>query len=116
MTMKDLYIEVGTDIAVVISRFGGNEPLLNRFIKKFPQDPSFLELKEALEKKDYEDMERSAHTLKGVASNLGFTGLSGKCANIVSAVRQREYDSIGMIFKPLQDEYEIIIKNIKKLD
>lgn len=116
MTIKDLFTEVGTDIAVVMSRFGGNEPLLNRFIKKFPEDPSFAELKESIGTVNYEAIERSAHTLKGVAANLGFSRLSGKSANIVYAVRQQEYDSLEKLFKTLQDEYETIISYIRQID
>lgn len=116
MTVTDLFKEVGTDIAVVMSRFGGNESLLSRFIKKFPDDPSFAELKEAIKNYDYEVIERSAHTLKGVAANLGFSRLSGKSANIVYAVRQQEYDSIEKLFGTLQNEYETIISYIKKID
>lgn len=115
MTIRDLFEEIGTDIGVVISRFGENEQLLNRFIIKFPQDPSFIELKAAIDRMDYENIERGAHTLKGVTANLGFSRLSETCANLVHAIRHQKYDSIHTIFQSLQEEYEGIIDNINKL-
>ena len=49
--------------------------LIQRFTLKFLEDQSYLQLKQALENKNYEDAFRSAHTLKGVCQNLSFDRL-----------------------------------------
>ena len=115
MTIRELFIEVGVDINVVIDRFAGNEMLLERFIRKFPDDKNFEELKKAVEKCDDPVIERTAHTLKGVSANLGFSELSKKCANIVQAVRQNKQETIPSFFRELSAEYEKIVDCIKQL-
>ena len=52
-----------------------SEALIQRFTLKFLEDQSYLQLKQALENKNYEDAFRSAHTLKGVCQNLSFDRL-----------------------------------------
>ena len=47
----------------------------SRFALKFLEDQSYIQLKQALENKNYEDAFRSAHTLKGVCQNLSFDRL-----------------------------------------
>lgn len=116
MTIKDLFIQIGTDNSVVMSRFGENELLLSRFIKKFPQDLSFYELKMAIESKDYNSIEQSAHTLKGLAANLGFSGLSSISADVVYAARENKDYLVEELFETLKKEYETIIEAIGQLD
>ena len=52
-----------------------SEAMIRRFTLKFLEDQSYLQLKQALENKNYEDAFRSAHTLKGVCQNLSFDRL-----------------------------------------
>ena len=52
-----------------------SEALIQRFTLKFLEDQSYLQLKQTLENKNYEDAFRSAHTLKGVCQNLSFDRL-----------------------------------------
>lgn len=115
MTLRGLFMEVGADINIVIDRFAGNEKLLERFIRKFPEDNNFEELKKAVKDDDDPLIERAAHTLKGVSANLGFSALSEKCANIVQAVRQEKRDTIPAFFEELSIEYEKIVDCIKQL-
>ena len=51
------------------------DSLIQRFTLKFLEDQSYLQLKQALENKNYEDAFRGAHTLKGVCQNLSFDRL-----------------------------------------
>ena len=48
---------------------------MHRFVLKYPADPSFAQLREAVAAADWESAFRAAHTLKGVAQNLGFDAL-----------------------------------------
>lgn len=115
MTLRELFIEIGADIDIVINRFAGNEKLLERFIKKFPEDKNFEELKKAVQDDDYQVMERTAHTLKGVSANLGFSEIGDICADIVQAVRQEKQDTISLLFEELKVKYETIVNCIIQL-
>ena len=74
MTMQECYKAIGGNYEAVLGRLH-NEALIPRFTLKFLEDQSYLQLKQTLENKNYEDAFRSAHTLKGVCQNLSFDRL-----------------------------------------
>ena len=65
VTMQECYKAIGGNYEAVLGRLH-SEALIQRFTLKFLEDQSYLQLKQALENKNYEDAFRSAHTLKGV--------------------------------------------------
>lgn len=70
MTLQEFYARVGGDYNATLSRLP-SEALVKKFILKYPCDPSFAQLKDALAAQDWELAFRASHTLKGVAQNLG---------------------------------------------
>ena len=70
-------------------------------------------LRQAVEEKDYERIEREAHTLKGTAANLGFDLLSEKAAEMVENVRKNDYADLETIFGALSEEYGKIVAVIE---
>ena len=52
MNLEDFYRGRGEDYPVIIGRFMGNENLLKKFVKNFPDDPTYGRLCEAMEKAD----------------------------------------------------------------
>lgn len=116
MDIKDVYTELGEKTELVFARFGGNASLLERFVRKFVDDPTYGELMKSLEDKDYPEIERGAHTLKGVAANLGFNELSKTAAAVVGAVREDKIDKIPELSEAMSAEYENVMKCIAGLD
>lgn len=74
MTLKEVFARIGGDYEGVVSRLC-NEKLVERFVLKFLKDESYAQLCDFLQKEDYNEAFRMAHTLKGVSQNLGFTRL-----------------------------------------
>ena len=74
MTLKEFYEQIDSDYKDVIKRLC-DEDMIKKFVFKFPEDPSFNDLKDGLKKNDAEKAFCAVHTLKGVCSNLGF----GEC-------------------------------------
>ena len=72
--MQECYKAIGGNYEAVLGRLH-SEALIQRFTLKFLEDQSYLQLKQALENKNYEDAFRRAHTLKGVCQNLSFDRL-----------------------------------------
>ena len=66
-----------------------SEALVRKFVLKYPNDPSFGQLKDALAAQDWETAFRASHTLKGVAQNLGMEHLCIRyprpCARLCAA-------------------------------
>lgn len=74
MTLQEFYARIGGNYEATLRRLP-SEALVRKFVLKYPGDPSFNQLKDALAAQDWETAFRAAHTLKGVAQNLGFDRL-----------------------------------------
>lgn len=68
MNINECYQAMGADYEEVFGRLR-NEKLIAKFVLKFPDDPSFSQLKNSLAEKNTKEAFRAAHTLKGVAQN-----------------------------------------------
>ena len=68
-------IDAGMNVDDALQRFMNNEAILEKFMKKFLEDPSYDKLKNAVEEKNLEEAFSASHTLKGVAANFSFEAL-----------------------------------------
>lgn len=79
-------------------------------------DTSFQGLKEGLENQDEELAFRSAHTLKGVCMNLGFTKLFEVSSALTEELRDKEIkENCTEMFEAVEQEYIRTIEAIKGL-
>lgn len=74
MTLEAFYAKIGGNSADVLRRLP-SEAMVRKFIGKYPADTSWGSLESAINSQDWEAAFRAAHTLKGVAQNLGFQKL-----------------------------------------
>lgn len=115
MTLLESMQSCGVDTEVTLRRFAGNTALLERFVRKFPSDPTFTSLADALPGGDIELIERLAHTLKGTSANLGYQALSDQCAAMVNAVREGQRKDLDVLFRPIETEYRRVISAIETI-
>lgn len=101
MELMEALRPVVADEEQTLRRFMGNLALYRKFALKFPQDENISLLEEAAATGDWPAAERFAHTLKGVAANLGFAELAQAAADLVTALRQ---GAEGAALSPLLDE------------
>ena len=80
----------GIDYEDTLHRFMNKQDMMIRFLKKFPEDTSYLQIIENIDKRDYGTAFRCAHTLKGVVANLGITSLYGHVSEITELLRGKE--------------------------
>lgn len=116
MTLKEFAENTNLDYEGIVARFCGMESLVIKFLKKFPDDPTFDSLTQAVEAKDYDAIEKSAHALKGVTGNLGLQELFAVNQKIVDAVRSGQYDVIPEYFRKDQEIYDNVMQCLKELD
>lgn len=98
--------DAGVDVDSASERFMGNMALLERFLKKFPEDKNFGELIEAF---------NAAHTLKGVCGNLSLVALFDIASVMTEFLRAGDMDLAREKIPGLQEEYEKIIALIARL-
>ena len=113
--MKEILQDLGVDYETLLRRFSGNEAILRKFILKFPKDQTFPALQKQVEASAYQEIERSAHTLKGLSANLGFAQLSVYCADLVACVRGGDKEQTEALFDKVREEYERIVKGLSGL-
>ena len=93
MTLQEFYDRIGGDYKATISRLP-SEALIKKFVLKYPGDPSFNQLKDALAAQDWELAFRASHTLKGVAGTLGITSVHRKAAELDQALKEGGSDEL----------------------
>lgn len=114
MTIRECYDELGLDFDAVLSRLV-NEKLVQKFALKFLDDPSFQNLRDALDSKDVETAFRAAHTLKGVCLNLGFDNLYPSSKDLTELLRARSMDGYEDLFAEVEKEYNRICEALRKV-
>ena len=114
MTMQECYEAIGGNYEDVLRRLP-NEALIRKFTLKFLEDQSYLQLKQALKDKNYEDAFRSAHTLKGVCQNLSFDRLYEVSHELIELLRDGtgEQPGIQEAMEKVTEVYELMIEEIK---
>ena len=114
MTIRECYDELGLDFDAVLSRLV-NEKLVQKFALKFLDDPSFQNLKDALDSKDVETAFRAAHTLKGVCLNLGFDNLYPSSKDLTELLRAGGMDGYEDLFAEVEKEYNRTCEALRKV-
>ena len=113
MTIQECYEAIGGNYEDVLRRLP-SEALIRKFTLKFLEDQSYIQLKQALENKNYEDTFRSAHTLKGVCQNLFFDRLYEVSNELTELLRDRtgEKPGISEAMEKVTEVYEMTIEEI----
>lgn len=86
MTISEFYDLIGGDYEDIISRLYTDERII-KFLKLFLRDTSYQELRSCMQKGEWEEAFRAAHTLKGVAQNLSMNSIIKAAGNITEALR-----------------------------
>lgn len=89
-TFKETLEAYGADYAATMGRFPGKESMYLRFLDMLFQDESLGQLGAALEDGDIAGAFAAAHTLKGVAGNMGLTPLYQAVCAILEPLRAGE--------------------------
>lgn len=104
------------DCESTLRRFVGNEGLWERFVRKFPGDQAYQNICEATAEQDVERIIREAHTLKGIAANLGFDALSQAASKMVEHGRHDQPECFPKDLDEIRTEYDRVIEAIQQLD
>lgn len=114
-TLQEFCQISGIDWTATLDRFMNNENLYEKILLKFPNDPSFHELKEKIAEGDAQASFMYAHTLKGVAGNLGLTRLFQLASQLTDELRNGHIENASPLMKDLTEQYEAICDFIKKI-
>jgi len=93
----------GIDIVGGLKRVAGNKKLYRSLLEQFvaKQADAAPRIASALEQTDRERAERDAHTLKGVAGNIGIGPVQAAAASVEKAIREKD-PSISTLLQELE--------------
>lgn len=91
---KNALKEAGADVETTVRRFMGNEAMYEKFLKKLLDNPNFDNLNVNMEAKNYEEAYKDAHTLKGVAANLGLDPVQKTTSDLVEELRGKKNEEV----------------------
>lgn len=117
--LKQKLEENGADVEGTLHRFMGNGALFLKFLLKFKDDQNFVLLRNSIERKDYEEAFKAAHTLKGVSANLGLTPICDSASKLTELLRGKaaseiEVDKVIQEKEALIAAYDLFIKIIEE--
>lgn len=110
----------GADVDTAIKRFMGNEALYIKFLTKFEKDESFANIEKYVAEKNAEEIFKAAHTLKGVAANLGLDQIAQNASDVVEIFRgktqfdEADTDRLDGIMENLRSTYQTLIQIINE--
>ena len=112
MTIKSLYEAVGGDYKDVVKRLISEE-FTAQLALGFLDDDGFSSLEKAMKNRNAEDAFRAAHTLKGVALNLGFKNLGESASELTEVLRKRTFDGADEPFEKVRADYAVVISALR---
>ncbi len=116
MDLKECYRRMGGSYDEMMRRMRQEERVV-KFLRLFPKDESFALLTQALPGEDWPAAFRAAHTLKGVALNLGLADLAGSSSALTEALRGGEpAQDPAPLYEAVRRDYEAAVAAISALD
>jgi PAS domain S-box-containing protein len=108
----------GIDVESSLIRVGGNRKLYKKLLIEFRDDysNSFHDIKTALNNDNLEEAERFAHSIKGVAGNLGINKLHKIASDLEAGIRKRETDRYDVMLKEYSKELSKLLTTLKDLE
>jgi CheY-like chemotaxis protein len=97
----------GVNIADGLNRVAGNRRLYRDLLSQFAvkQAGAATEIASALDAKDNQTAERAAHTVKGVAGNLGITNVQAAAQKLEKAIRESDASTSAVL-----DQFAIVLR------
>jgi len=104
----------GIDIKSALRRVAGNEKLLRKLLGRFveTQSDAAIRIKTAIDKNDLESATREAHTIKGLAGNLGADLLFRYAENLEILLKKGRPDHLDTTLETFASELSSLMKRV----
>jgi polar amino acid transport system substrate-binding protein len=107
----------GISVKEGLSRVGGNTSFYKKILVKFYNDytDATEQIKDAVDKGDQELAQRLAHTVKGVAGNIGAKDLFGPSEELEAAIKHQKTEVIEGLLAAFADALNVVLNSLKNV-
>ena len=107
----------GISVESGLARVGGNQALYRKLLIQFrdSQKTAVADIQAALGKEDVETAARLAHTVKGVAGNLGAEALYHVAAALEEAIKEGQKETLEHGIEELEAHLQLVLGGIQTL-
>lgn len=112
MTIQECYAALQGDYEDVLNRLRSDR-LVQKFMFKFLDDPSYDLLCRSMADKNREEAFRAAHTIKGVCQNLSFTKLYRSSDALCEALRNDWAPNAETLAEAVHADYQVTVSAIR---
>jgi CheY-like chemotaxis protein len=104
----------GIEMESALQRLGGNEKLYRKILLKFREGHtgSVEQIYQALDAGDIETAHRIAHTMKGLAGNLGADALQSAAENVDREFKAADLESVKALLPAMETELQRVARAI----
>jgi len=108
----------GISVKSGLTKVGSNRKLYRKLLGKFRRNHTdvAIDIKNALDKDDPETATRLAHTVKGVAGNIGARSLHLAAADLDAALRQAQTENIPGLLDAFSEALDLVLNSIADLE
>lgn len=106
MTLKECYKEFQGDYDGTVERLM-TEERIRKYLKEFLKDLDFAMLENGMKNNDDRAAFMAAHTLKGLALNLGMSALAQSASDLTEALRYERKPEADELFARCKEDYEM---------
>lgn len=116
MILRELYESRGVDYDEVLALLR-KEDRIKLYLVQTVEDPSFASLAAAMERRDYEEAFRAAHTVKGMCMNLMLEPLTESAVSLVECLRGGSPDpnEAARLFAELEALSDALVRDVRSL-
>lgn len=112
MTLKECYDRMNGSYEEAKGRLM-TDSMIERFVMKFLDDPTMDNLRKAIAQGDVAVSFREAHTLKGVAANLAFTGLQKAASDLTEQLRPQQSPADAELMAGVEKAHGMVVDAIR---
>lgn len=115
-----LFQEAGWDVAGTRKRLMNDDALYQELLLKYKKDTHLETLRMRLQEEDYEGAFLEAHTLKGIAANLGFVPMKAPADTLTELLRNAKEEAswqadVREKMKALEKAHKDVVALLEKL-
>lgn len=104
----------GVNVDDALRRFSGNVSLYEKYVLRFPAEPTMPALRDAVNRGDAAKAVVAAHTLKGLAGNMSFTAIYESAAAMNRLLRDGSDTQAYAMMPEIERQYQAVVQIINR--